>query len=159
MRRKLQPGDPAPDFCALAVGGKYGQGTEVGLRDFAGQKLVLYFYPKDDTPGCTAQACGIRDAWPELTSGQAAIFGVSPDGAASHLKFIAKHALPFALLSDPQHLMAEAYGVWVEKSMYGKKYMGVERSTFVIGPDGRVESVLRKVSPSEHVGLLLPSLQ
>ncbi len=159
MRKILQPGDPAPVFRALAVGGKYGDGTKVGLRDFAGDKLVLYFYPKDDTPGCTTQACGIRDAWSELISRGAVIFGVSVDSAASHLKFIAKHALPFPLLSDAEHRLAEAYGVWVEKSMYGKKYMGTERTTFVIGGDGRIELVLRRVSPSEHVNLLLPALQ
>lgn len=159
MKRKLQPGDPAPDFSALAVGGKYGEGTVVKLSDFAGRKLVLYFYPKDDTPGCTTQACGVRDAWAELTSADACIFGVSPDAADSHKKFIAKHGLPFPLLSDTGHRMAEAYGVWVEKSMYGKKYMGVERTTFVIGGDGLISLILRKVTPSEHVGLLMPALQ
>lgn len=159
MKAKLQAGEHAPDFSAVAVGGPYGEGTRVSLADFAGEKLVLYFYPKDDTPGCTTQACAIRDAWPELVSADAVILGVSVDSAASHLKFIAKHGLPFALLSDADHRIAEAYGVWAEKSMYGKKYMGTERSTFVIGPDGRITLVLRKVSPSEHVSHLLPALQ
>ena len=159
MKAKLQAGDRAPDFSAVAVGGPYGEGTRVSLADFAGEKLVLYFYPKDDTPGCTTQACGIRDAWPELVSGDAVILGVSVDSVASHKKFIAKHDLPFPLLSDPDHHIAQSYGVWVEKSMYGKKYMGTERTTFVIGPDGHITLVLRKVAPSEHVSLLLPALQ
>lgn len=159
MKRKLQAGDPAPDFSATAIGGKYGAGTVVRLADFAGQRLVLYFYPKDDTPGCTTQACAIRDAWTELVSADACILGVSPDAPESHAKFIAKHRLPFALLSDAGHRIAGAYGVWVEKSMYGKKYMGTERTTFVIGCDGRIEVVLHKVSPSEHVSLLLPALR
>lgn len=153
----LNVGEQAPDFTATAVGGKYGTGREVSLGDFRGRSVVLYFYPKDDTPGCTTQACGLRDAWQKLEQ-RGEIFGVSIDSAKSHQKFIGKYQLPFPLLSDPEHKMVEAYGVWVEKSMYGKKYMGTERSTFVIGPDGRVSSIHRKVKPEEHVDLLLNAL-
>lgn len=154
----LKVGDLAPEFTATAVGGKYGGGEEVSLRDLRGQSVVLYFYPKDDTPGCTAQACGLRDAWSQLeTRGE--IFGVSTDSTASHEKFISKYHLPFPLLSDPEQRIVNAYGVWVEKSMYGKKYMGTERSTFVIGPDGRIASIHRKVKPEEHVDLLLNALR
>ena len=150
MSSELKAGDPAPDFCELAVGGKYGAGREVSLANFRGCPLVLYFYPKDDTPGCTTQACGLRDAWDELT-GQAQIFGVSVDSSESHEKFINKYELPFPLLSDPGRELVVAYGVWVEKNMYGKKYMGVERTTFVIDRNGRISAILRKVKPSEHV--------
>lgn len=153
---ELKTGDKAPDFRALAVGGKYRAGREVSLADFHGKKVVLYFYPKDDTPGCTAQACGLRDAWKQFEGG-AEIFGVSTDPVASHEKFIAKYALPFPLLSDQEHKMAEAYGVWV-KNMYGKKYMGTERSTFVIDGESRLAKIFRKVKPEEHVDLLLQAL-
>ncbi len=153
----LNVGDAAPKFAASAVGGKYGAGKEVSLGDFPGRSVVLYFYPKDDTPGCTTQACGLRDAWRDLEK-RGEIFGVSVDSTRSHEKFIGKYQLPFPLLSDPEHKMVEAYGVWVEKSMYGKKYMGTERSTFVIGPDGRLTAIYRKVKPDEHVDLLLNAL-
>lgn len=155
---ELQPGDKAPAFKAVAVGGEYGEGTEVSLADFAGQNVVLYFYPKDDTPGCTTQACALRDDWSKF-AGKAVVFGVSIDSAKSHAKFIAKHELPFPLLVDDEKAMVAAYGVWVEKSMYGKKYMGTERSTFVIGPDGKLKAVLRKVKPGEHVDLVLNALK
>jgi peroxiredoxin Q/BCP len=154
----LEIGAKAPSFTAIAVGGKYGDGTAVSLADFAGKTVVLYFYPKDDTPGCTQQACGLRDAWPELP-GTTEVFGVSPDSAKSHRKFIDKHALPFPLLSDADKKVVAAYGVWVEKSMYGKKYMGTERSTFVIGPDGRIATILRKVKPAEHAQQLFASIE
>lgn len=154
---ELKVGDPAPNFRAIAVGGKYGQGQEVALRDLRGKTVVLYFYPKDDTPGCTTQACGLRDAWPDF-KGHAEIFGVSIDSPASHEKFIAKYQLPFPLLSDADRQIVEAYGVWVEKSMYGKKYMGAERSTFVIGADGCLSAVFRKVKPAEHAALLQQAL-
>jgi peroxiredoxin Q/BCP len=157
MTVELKPGDPAPQFRATAVGGKYGDGREVSLGDFKGQTVVLYFYPKDDTPGCTAQACALRDGWPQFAE-KAELFGVSVDPAKSHAKFIAKHSLPFPLLSDESHAIVESYGVWVEKSMYGKKYMGAERSTFVIGPDGKIRAILRKVKPEEHAGQLLALL-
>src|SRR6478735_10653565 len=157
MAVELKVGDPAPDFRAQAVGGKYGSGKEVSLADFRGKTVVLYFYPKDDTPGCTAQACGLRDAWSGF-EGRAEIFGVSVDSAASHEKFIGKYHLPFPLLSDTDRKIVEAYGVWVEKSMYGKKYMGAERSTFVIGPDGRLSAIFRKVKPEAHVEILQNAL-
>jgi peroxiredoxin Q/BCP len=154
---ELKVGDPAPAFEAVAVGGKYGEGTPVSLAALAGQPVVLYFYPKDDTPGCTTQACALRDAWPDF-EGKAEIFGVSVDSATSHQKFIAKHSLPFPLLVDTEKKIVEAYGVWVEKSMYGKKYMGAERSTFVIDAEGRIQAILRKVKPGEHVKQLLGAL-
>jgi thioredoxin-dependent peroxiredoxin len=153
----LKPGDLAPDFVATAVGGKYGTGTVVRLKDFRGRPVVLYFYPKDDTPGCTAQACGLRDAWSEF-DGRAEIFGVSVDSAASHEKFIAKYGLPFPLLTDDEKKIVNAYGVWVEKSMYGKKYMGAERTTFVIDRGGQISAILRKVKPADHVAQLQAAL-
>jgi thioredoxin-dependent peroxiredoxin len=154
---QLKVGDPAPAFTAMAVGGKYGTGEVVRLEDFRGTPVVLYFYPKDDTPGCTAQACGLRDSWSEF-EGRADIFGVSIDSAASHEKFIAKYQLPFPLLSDPEKQIVTAYGVWVEKSMYGKKYMGAERTTFIIDGGGRIAAILRKVKPAEHVEQLRAAL-
>ncbi len=154
---ELKVGDAAPDFTATAVGGKYQAGQVVSLKDFRGAPVVLYFYPKDDTPGCTAQACGLRDSWSEF-DGRAEIFGVSIDSAASHEKFIAKYDLPFPLLSDPEKKIVSDYGVWVEKSMYGKKYMGAERTTFVIDGAGRIAEILRKVKPAEHVEQLRGAL-
>jgi peroxiredoxin Q/BCP len=153
----LAPGSPAPAFSAVAVGGSYGEGTAVDLADFKGKNVVLYFYPKDDTPGCTTQACGLRDIWAELSE-KAVVFGVSTDPEKSHRKFIDKYSLPFALLSDTTHQLVESYGVWVEKSMYGKTYMGTERSTFVIGPDGVLKAVFRKVKPADHAQQLLEAL-
>lgn len=157
MPHELTPGSKAPKFKATAIGGKYGDGTEVSLGDFAGKPLVLYFYPKDDTPGCTTQACSLRDSW-EQFEGRAHVFGISIDSAKSHRKFIEKHALPFPLLVDESHALVEAFGVWVEKSMYGKTYMGTERSTFVIDREGRIAAVLRKVKPADHVALVLEEL-
>ena len=154
---QLKAGDPAPDFTATAVGGKYRGGEVVSLKDFRGSPVVLYFYPKDDTPGCTAQACGLRDEWSNF-QGRAEIFGVSIDPVESHEKFIAKYSLPFPLLSDPEKKIVTAYGVWVEKSMYGKKYMGTERTTFVIDPDGRIAAILRKVKPADHAEELRSAL-
>jgi peroxiredoxin Q/BCP len=154
---ELNIGDPAPAFTAEAVGGNYGAGQTVSLSDFAGQNVVLYFYPKDDTPGCTTQACGLRDAWADFAE-KAVVFGVSIDPVKSHTKFIEKFSLPFPLLSDPEKKIVADYGVWVEKSMYGKKYMGTERSTFVIGPDAKLKAIFRKVQPAEHVDLVLKSL-
>jgi len=158
MTTELRAGDAAPDFQTTAVGGTYAEGAEVRLSDFAGRRVVLYFYPKDDTPGCTSQACGLRDAWTDIALNGCAVFGVSVDDIASHLAFIAKYSLPFPLLSDPEHQMVQAYGVWVEKERDGKKTMGTERSTFVIGCDGRIEQIFRRVAPDAHLGLLLPSL-
>ncbi len=157
MSSELKVGDAAPDFKATAVGGKYGAGQEVSLEELRGKPVVLYFYPKDDTPGCTAQACALRDDWSAYEN-LGEIFGVSVDSAKSHEKFIGKYQLPFPLLSDPEHKLVEAYGVWVEKSMYGKKYMGAERSTFVIDPEGLVSGIFRKVKPEEHNDLLRTAL-
>jgi thioredoxin-dependent peroxiredoxin len=157
MSSDLHVGDAAPDFRATAVGGGYGSGREVSLKDFQGQSLILYFYPKDDTPGCTAQACGVRDVWSELKN-SANIFGVSPDSTDSHMRFIEKFQLPFPLLSDSGRQMVKDYGVWVEKNFMGKKSMGVERSTFVIDDTGRIASIFRKVKPNEHVALLATAL-
>ena len=157
MSKELQPGDQAPAFQATAVGGAYGDGKTVSLSDFKGQTVVLYFYPKDDTPGCTKQACGLRDAWPDF-AGKAVVFGVSIDPAKSHTKFIAKYSLPFPLLSDEEQRIVEAYGVWVEKSMYGKTYMGTQRSTFVIGSGGKIKAVFRKMKPDEHAAQVLAAL-
>jgi peroxiredoxin Q/BCP len=157
MNEALQPDDPAPDFTAVAVGGKYGNGETVSLEQLRGRPVVLYFYPKDDTPGCTTQACGLRDAWSDFGK-RAAVFGVSVDSEKSHQKFIAKYQLPFPLLSDPEKKIVNAYGVWVEKSMYGKKYMGAERTTFVIDAQGRIAEILRKVKPEAHVAQLQAAL-
>ena len=157
MTTQLKVGDPAPGFKATAVGGIYGGGQQVKLADFAGSTLVLYFYPKDGTPGCTAQACGVRDSWREIQS-KAELFGVSVDSTESHDAFIKKHGLPFPLLSDPDHEMVNAYQVWVEKSMYGKKYMGTERTTFLIDPAQRIKAILRKIKPADHVPQLLKAL-
>src|SRR5207237_1419983 len=157
MSRELKVGDLAPNFRALAVGGTYGAGAEVSLRNFAGSTVVLYFYPKDDTPGCTTQACGLRDSWDEI-KGHVTVFGVSIDPPESHTKFIEKFELPFPLLSDPEKKMVKAYGVWVEKNMYGRKYMGIERSNFIIDADGRISGIFRKVKPDEHVDLLKSAL-
>jgi peroxiredoxin Q/BCP len=153
----LQVGDDAPLFTATAVGGRFGEGQRVTLGDFSGHPLVLYFYPKDDTPGCTKQACSLRDAWPNFI-GPVEIFGVSPDSVASHRKFINKYQLPFPLLADEDKSIVNAYGVWVEKSFMGVKRMGTERTTFVIGPNGKIKAILRKVKPEEHVAKLRENL-
>ncbi len=155
---QLEVGDKAPGFRALAVGGEYGAGQEVSLANLRGTPVVLYFYPKDDTPGCTIQACSLRDSWGELR-GQAKIFGVSVDSTRSHEKFIEKYELPFPLLSDPEKEIVNAYSVWVEKSMYGKKYMGTERSTFVIDGAGRIAAIFRKVKPEDHVAIVQDALK
>ncbi|HEY0792313.1 MAG TPA: peroxiredoxin [Chthoniobacterales bacterium] len=153
----LNVGDPAPYFETSAVGGIYGAGKTVKLTDFRGEVVVLYFYPKDDTPGCTKQACDLRDSWQEVQS-KAELFGVSVDSAESHEQFIQKYGLPFPLLSDPDHRMVEDYGVWVEKNSDGKTYLGTERTTFVVGRDQKVAAILRKVSPGDHLDLLLEHL-
>jgi peroxiredoxin Q/BCP len=142
---ELHQGDPAPDFSLPGTGGQ-----TVTLSDLRGKRVVLYFYPKDNTSGCTAEACDFRDSYAPLGAANAIVLGVSPDSVASHQKFAAKHGLPFTLLSDPDHNVAEENGVWVQKSMYGKKYMGIERSTFLIGPDGHIERIWHKVKPRGH---------
>ncbi len=128
------------------------------LSELRGKPVVLYFYPKDDTPGCTAQACGIRDAYDDFREKGAVVLGVSPDDEASHVKFKQKYKLPFTLLADPEHRVAEEYGVWKERNMYGKKSMGIERSTFVIDADGNVAKALRRVKPDEHAAQVLETL-
>ena len=158
MTAPLHIGDKAPSFTSIAVGGDYGSGTPLKLSDLAGSPVVLYFYPKDDTPGCTTQACGIRDSWREIKATGAHLFGVSIDSGKSHEKFISKFNLPFPLLADTDKSIVGAYGVWVEKSMYGKKYMGTERTTFVIDATGRIAAIFPKVKPAEHAGLVLEAL-
>ncbi|MFC4993761.1 peroxiredoxin [Rubritalea tangerina] len=155
---KPNVGDSAPDFKANVIGGEYTEEASVGLSDFAGERVVLVFYPKDNTPGCTTQGCAMRDDWGKL-KGLARVFGVSIDSIKSHQKFIDKQGLPYALLSDESKEIVEAYGVWVEKQMYGRKYMGTERSTFVIGGDGKIEAILEKVKPAKHLDQLLEVLE
>ena len=138
-------GDQAPDFTLVSD-----DGDEVSLKKLRGKKVVLYFYPKDDTPGCTTQACDLRDSAPALGDAGAVVLGVSPDSVASHVKFKGKFDLNFPLLSDEDHGVAEAYGVWQEKSMYGRKFWGIVRSTFLIDEEGVVRTAWRKVSPKGH---------
>jgi thioredoxin-dependent peroxiredoxin len=147
-------GDQAPDFRLPDQ-----HGETVKLSDLRGQTVVLYFYPKADTPGCTTQACGVRDHRSDYEQASAVVLGVSPDPVAPIAKFDEKYGLGFPLLSDEDHSVAQAYGVWVEKQRYGRTYMGNERSTFVIGPDGEIRQVLRSVKPAEHDELVLGSLQ
>ncbi|MEP7027639.1 MAG: thioredoxin-dependent thiol peroxidase [Candidatus Eisenbacteria bacterium] len=147
-------GKKAPEF---KLPGSHGE--DVALKDLEGKTVVLYFYPKDDTPGCTKEACGFRDALKKFTSKKAMVLGVSPDSLKSHDKFIEKFELPFTLLSDADHAVAEKYGVWVEKSMYGRTYMGIERSTFVIDPEGRLKVEFRKVKVDGHVDEVLAAVE
>jgi peroxiredoxin Q/BCP len=133
-------------------------GRVVSSADLAGTRYVLYFYPKDDTPGCTTQACAIRDGWSRVMATGSVLFGVSPDSVKSHQKFRTKYDLPYRLLSDEGHRVAEAFGVWIEKSFAGRRYYGNERTTFVIGPGGRVEHVLAAVKPAEHLDQLMEAL-
>src|ERR1700761_18832 len=146
----LEVGQDAPTFSLDSTTGR-----TMSLEDLRGKKVVLYFYPKDDTPGCTAEACSFRDHHTTFKKKDVVVLGVSPDGAKAHTKFIEKFSLPFPLLSDEDHAVCEAYNVWVEKSMYGKKFMGVERSTFVIGPDGKLQAIYRKVKPETHTADVL----
>jgi len=154
MAKELTVGDSAPDLSLPDQ-----QGKPVSIKSFRGKQIVLYFYPKDDTPGCTTQACGIRDVYGEFEQAGAVVLGVSPDDEASHVKFKDKYNLPFTLLADPDHRVADEYGVWAEKSFGGKKYFGVERSTFVIAEDGTVKKVLRKVKPATHADDVLQTLR
>jgi peroxiredoxin Q/BCP len=147
---ELQVGDPAPEFSARDQDGK-----EVKLSDLKGEKVILYFYPKDDTPGCTAQACNLRDNYDKLLSQGYKVLGVSVDNEKSHVKFINKFNLPFPLLADTDHAIVEAYGVWVEKSMYGRTYMGTARTTFVIDENGIIEEIIQKVDTKNHTDQIL----
>lgn len=148
-----QPGDPVPAFEMQAD-----DGSTVSSESLLGRRYVVYFYPKDDTPGCTTQACSLRDNFGRVMATGVEVFGVSPDSVASHVRFREKYELPYRLLADVGHRVAESFGTWVEKSFAGKSYKGVERTSFIIGPDGRVEHVLPRVKPVEHVDLLLERL-
>ena len=149
----VREGDEAPDFTLRSDAGE-----DVTLSAMRGKPVVLYFYPKDDTPGCTTQACGIRDAWDEFERAGAVVLGVSPDDERSHVKFRDKYDLPFTLLADTGHEVADAYGVWGEKAYMGRKYMGVSRSTFVIDAGGTVKKVFPAVKPATHADDVLAVL-
>jgi len=149
----LQPGAQAPDF-ELADQ----NGHPVKLSDLKGQTVVLYFYPRADTPGCTTQACGVRDRDGDYASAGVRVIGVSPDTVEAVKKFADKFDLGFTLLADADHAVAERFGTWAEKSMYGKKYMGVQRATFIVGPDGKIAKAFPKVSPKQHDDLVLKAL-
>ena len=149
----LEPGTQAPDFTLPDQ-----HGEPVTLSSFRGQNVVLYFYPKADTPGCTTQACGVRDHQAQYAGADAVVLGVSPDAPKKIAKFDDRYGLGFPLLGDEDHAVAEAYDVWVKKSMYGREYMGNERTTFVIGPDGVIKQIFRKVKPAEHDDLVLAAL-
>lgn len=146
----LQVGDKAPDFS-----GTTDSGETVSLSDFAGKKLVLFFYPKDDTPGCTAEACNLRDNYSVLEKEGYALLGVSPDGVAKHQKFVTKYELPFPLLADEEKVVLNAYGVWGPKKFMGREFDGVHRTTFVIGEDGKLEKVITKVKTKDHTSQIL----
>ncbi len=150
----LTEGQPAPDFTLPNQ-----DGDPVQLSTLRGGPVVLYFYPKDDTSGCTKQACGFRDGFPDFEAAGATVLGISPDSSASHAKFVAKYGLPFTLLADVEKSACEAYGVWKEKSMYGKKYMGVERTTFVLDRDGKVARIFPKVKVPGHAEAVLEAVR
>ncbi|HSJ58432.1 MAG TPA: thioredoxin-dependent thiol peroxidase [Anaerolineae bacterium] len=149
----LEEGSMAPDFTLPAE-----PDGKVSLSDYRGKKVVLYFYPKDDTPGCTTEACSLRDVYDDILDAGAVVLGVSPDPVASHVKFRRKYGLPFALLSDPDHKVAEMYGAWGEKKMYGKTYDGILRSTYIIDEAGRIARVFPKVTPAKHSQEVLEAL-
>ena len=151
---ELSIGDVAPAFEAVTD-----QGTTVRLSDYLGKRVVLYFYPKDDTSGCTKQACGFRDSYPMIEEKNAVVLGVSPDGVESHQKFKTKYDLPFTLLVDEDHAISEAYGVWGEKSMYGNTYMGIIRSHFIIDETGKLADVQYKISPQDSVTAALNTIE
>jgi peroxiredoxin Q/BCP len=150
----LTVGSRAPDFTLVSD-----SGDTVTLSGLKGKQVVVYFYPRDDTPGCTKQACGVRDAWDAFTAAGAVVLGISPDGEASHAKFKEKFSLPFTLLCDSEHAVAEAYGAWGERSMYGRKFMGILRSTVVVGADGKVKAVFPKVKPEAHARQVIDALE
>jgi peroxiredoxin Q/BCP len=149
----VKEGDPAPEFSVTTD-----TGERVSLADFRGKQVVLYFYPKDDTPGCTTQACAIRDAYGEFEKAGAVVLGISPDTEKKHVKFKEKYDLPFTLLADPEHEVAERYGVWGEKKYMGRTYLGVSRTTFLIAPDGTVAKVMHDVNPKAHADDVLALL-
>jgi peroxiredoxin Q/BCP len=150
---KLKEGDPAPAFSAAT-----NDGVRIALSDFQGKNVILYFYPKDDTPGCTKEACGFRDDFAAFKKKGAVILGVSTDPVKSHAKFVEKYKLPFTLVADEDKKIVEAYGVWGEKSFMGRKYMGTHRVTFLIGPDGRIKKIWPAVKPEEHPAEVLAAL-
>jgi len=150
---QLKVNDMAVNFEAITE-----QGESVSLKDYRGQRVLLYFYPKDDTSGCTTQACGFRDHYMEIEEKNAIVLGISPDGIESHQKFKSKYNLPFTLLVDKDHTIAEAYGVWGEKSMYGRKYMGIIRSHFIIDESGKIVDAQYKISPKKSISMALKSL-
>ncbi|MCW3060503.1 MAG: Peroxiredoxin [Capsulimonas sp.] len=154
---EITVGAEAPAFSAPAVT-REGEST-ISLVDYLGKYVVVYFYPKDDTPGCTTQACGFRDHRPDYEAVGAVILGISPDDATSHAKFSEKFTLPFPLVSDPDHAIAEAYGVWKEKTNYGKTYMGIERTTFVIDKDGKIAKIYPRVKVDQHAEKVLEFLR
>jgi peroxiredoxin Q/BCP len=149
----VEEGKPAPDFELSSDSGE-----RVKLSSLRGKPVVLYFYPRDDTPGCTTQACGIRDSYGAFAERGAVVLGVSPDDETAHVKFKEKYGLPFTLLADPDHAVADAYGTWVEKNNYGKKSMGIERSTFLIDSQGNVARIMRRVKPDTHAEKVLEAL-
>jgi peroxiredoxin Q/BCP len=153
LARVLEPGAPAPDFSLPDQ-----DGNEVSTADLAGTRTVLYFFPRADTPGCTTQACGIRDRWDEYERAGVRVIGVSPDTVDAERAFADKYDLDFTLLADEDHAVAEQFGTWVEKNNYGRRYWGVQRSTFIIGPDGKIERVFKKVSPKTHDDAVLTAL-
>ena len=151
---KLKPGDEAPPFSAISQ-----DGARISLGDFKGRDVVLYFYPRDDTPGCTREACAFRDEFAAFRKQAAAVLGVSTDSPKSHAKFALKYKLPFPLLADESKAIVEAYGVWGQKSFLGRKYMGTHRVTFLIGPDGRIKRIWPEVKPQEHAKEVLAALK
>jgi peroxiredoxin Q/BCP len=153
IQLKLKEGDKAPAFTVATNGG----GT-VSLKDFAGKNVILYFYPKDDTPGCTKEACAFRDGFADFKKKGAVILGVSPDSVKKHDQFVDKYKLPFTLLADEDKAIVQAYGVWGEKTFMGRKYMGVFRVTFLIGPDGKIKKIWPNVKPEEHAAEVLAAL-
>jgi peroxiredoxin Q/BCP len=150
---KLKEGDKAPEFSANTSGG-----GQISLADYKGKNVILYFYPRDDTPGCTKEACAFRDGFADFKKKDAVVLGVSPDSVKSHDKFAEKFKLPFTLLADEDHKIAESYGVWGEKSFMGRKYMGVNRVTFLIGPDAKIKKIWPAVKPDEHAEEVLAAL-
>jgi thioredoxin-dependent peroxiredoxin len=149
----IEEGKPAPDFALQSDSGE-----TVRLSDLRGKPVVLYFYPKDDTPGCTAQACGIRDTYADFETAGAVVLGISPDSVKRHVKFKGKYGLPFTLLADPEHEVTERYGVWGEKRYMGRTYMSINRTTFVISADGTVAKVMLEVKPDTHADRVLEAL-